>query len=100
VGFVAEEEGLVGASLHSAKAEREGWVIDAVFNNDIVGNTEGGTGIIDGRTVRVFSEDPMDSPSRQLARFIRRHSTAEGSRESASLNPGKTIVVSMSRKTH
>ena len=73
VGFVAEEEGLVGASLHSEKAEREGWVIDAVFNNDIVGNTEGGTGIIDGRTVRVFSEDPMDSPSRQLARFIRRH---------------------------
>ena len=73
VGFVAEEEGLVGASLHSAKAEREGWVIDAVFNNDIVGNTEGGNGIADGRTVRVFSEDPMDSPSRQLARFIRRH---------------------------
>ena len=73
VGFVAEEEGLVGASLHSAKAEREGWVIDAGFNNEIVGNTEGGTGIIDGRTVRVFSEDPMDSPSRQLARFIRRH---------------------------
>ena len=73
VGFVAEEEGLVGASLHAAKAEREGWVIDAVFNNDIIGNTLGGNGIIDGRTVRVFSEDPMDSPSRQLARFIRRH---------------------------
>ena len=73
VGFVAEEEGLIGASLHSAKAEREGWVIDAVFNNDIVGNTEGGNGITDGRTIRVFSEDPMDSPSRQLARFIRRH---------------------------
>lgn len=74
MGFVAEEEGLVGASLHAAKARREGWVIDAVFNNDIVGNITGGTGITDSRTVRVFSEDPMDSPSRQLARFIRRQS--------------------------
>jgi hypothetical protein len=73
VGFVGEEEGLVGASLHAARAEREGWTIDAVFNNDIIGNTLGGTGIVDARTVRVFSEDPMDSPSRQLARFIRRH---------------------------
>ncbi len=72
VGFVAEEEGLVGASLHASRAEREGWTIDAVFNNDIIGNTLGGNGIVDARTVRVFSEDPMDSPSRQLARFIRR----------------------------
>jgi Zn-dependent M28 family amino/carboxypeptidase len=73
VGFVAEEEGLVGATLHATKAEREGWRIDAVFNNDIVGNSTGGTGIRDSRTVRVFSEDPTDSPSRQLARYIRRH---------------------------
>ena len=72
VAFVAEEEGLVGASLHAAKAEREGWRIDAVFNNDIIGNSLGGNGILDSRTVRVFSEDPMDSPSRQLARYVRR----------------------------
>ena len=72
VAFVAEEEGLVGASLHAARAEREGWRIDAVFNNDIIGNVRGGNGIVDARTVRVFSEDPMDSPSRQLARYIRR----------------------------
>lgn len=72
VGFVAEEEGLVGASLHATRAEREGWTIDAVFNNDIIGNSLGGNGILDSRTLRVFSEGPMDSPSRQLARFIRR----------------------------
>ena len=76
VGFVAEEEGLVGASLHASKAEREGWRIDAVFNNDIIGNSLGGNGILDSRTLRVFSEDPMDSPSRQLARFIRRQAAA------------------------
>ena len=76
VAFVAEEEGLVGASLHASKAEREGWRIDAVFNNDIIGNSLGGNGILDSRTVRVFSEDPMDSPSRHLARFIRRYGSA------------------------
>lgn len=73
VGFVAEEEGLVGASLHASRAERESWTIDAVFNNDIIGNSLGGNGILDSRTLRVFSEGPMDSPSRQLARFIRRY---------------------------
>lgn len=75
VGFVAEEEGLVGASLHATRAQRENWTIDAVFNNDIIGNSLGGNGIIDSRTVRVFSEDPMDSPSRQLARFVRRQAS-------------------------
>jgi hypothetical protein len=72
VGFAGEEQGLVGATLHAQRAVAEGWTIDAVFNNDIIGNTLGGNGIADGRTVRVFSEDPMDSPSRQLARHVRR----------------------------
>ncbi len=72
VAFAGEEEGLVGATLHAAKAASQGWRIDAVFNNDIVGNVQGGNGIVDSRTLRVFSEDPMDSPSRQLARYIRR----------------------------
>jgi hypothetical protein len=73
VGFAGEEQGLVGATLHAARALREAWTIDAVFNNDIVGNSLGGNGIPDGRTVRVFSEDPTDSASRQLARYIQRH---------------------------
>ncbi len=76
VAFVAEEEGLVGASLMASRAEREEWIIDAMFNNDIIGNSLGGNGILDSRTLRVFSEDPMDSPSRQLARFIRRQGAA------------------------
>ncbi|HEY3119191.1 MAG TPA: M28 family metallopeptidase, partial [Vicinamibacteria bacterium] len=44
----------------------------AVLNNDIVGNPAGGNGIVDAESVRVFSEGPEDSPSRQLARFIAR----------------------------
>lgn len=70
--LVAEEEGLVGATLHAQKAVRDSLRIDAVFNNDIIGNSVGGNGILDSRTVRVFSEGPEDSMSRQMARFIQR----------------------------
>jgi hypothetical protein len=67
-----EEQGLVGARLHAQKAVAEGIPIQAVLNNDIVGNDKGGNGIIDGATIRVYAEGPEDSPSRELARFIQR----------------------------
>jgi hypothetical protein len=67
-----EEQGLVGARLHAQRAVAEGIPIQAVFNNDIVGNDKGGNGIIDGATIRVYAEGPEDSPSRELARFIQR----------------------------
>jgi hypothetical protein len=67
-----EELGLVGARLHAQKAAAEKIPIEAVFNNDIVGGDHGGSGIIDGATIRVYSEGPEDSPSRELARFIER----------------------------
>jgi hypothetical protein len=69
---VAEEQGLFGAYLHAQKAAAEHIPIDAVFNNDIVGNDKGGNGIVDGATIRVYSEGPEDSPSRELARFVQR----------------------------
>ncbi|MGE0042083.1 MAG: M20/M25/M40 family metallo-hydrolase [Vicinamibacterales bacterium] len=72
VAFVGEEQGLVGAKLHAQRADEQHTPIEAVFNNDIVGNATGGNGIVDAESVRVFSEGPEDSPSRQLARFIRR----------------------------
>jgi Peptidase family M28 len=72
IALAGEEEGLVGAKAHVQKAEADKLSIDAVFNNDIVGNPAGGNGIVDAETVRVFSEGPEDSLSRQLARFIRR----------------------------
>lgn len=75
IALAGEEQGLVGARLHAQKAVREGTRIDAVFNNDIIGNSTGGNGIVDARTVRVFSQGPEDSPSRSLARYIRRTST-------------------------
>jgi hypothetical protein len=72
IALAGEEEGLVGATLHAQNAVEDEVVIDAVFNHDIIGNSTGGNGIVDSRTVRVFSEDPMDSMSRQMARYIRR----------------------------
>jgi Zn-dependent M28 family amino/carboxypeptidase len=72
IAFAGEEEGLVGAKAHAQQAEASKLTIDAVLNNDVVGNPAGGNGIIDAESVRVFSEGPEDSPSRQLARFIQR----------------------------
>jgi hypothetical protein len=70
--FAGEEQGLIGAKLHAQRAEAEKLTIDGVLNNDIVGNAVGGQGVKDTGTVRVFSEGPEDSRSRQLARAIRR----------------------------
>lgn len=72
IALAGEEQGLVGAALHAAKAAADDVRIDAVLNNDIVGGGLGGTGLANTRAVRVFSEGPEDSPSRQLARYIRR----------------------------
>jgi acetylornithine deacetylase/succinyl-diaminopimelate desuccinylase-like protein len=57
-----EEQGLVGARLHAQRAEAEKIPIEAVLNNDIVGGDTGGNGIVDGATIRVYSEGPADSP--------------------------------------
>ncbi|HEV2985494.1 MAG TPA: M28 family peptidase, partial [Vicinamibacterales bacterium] len=69
---VGEEQGLLGARLHAQKAVAETIPIEAILNNDIVGNDKGGNGIIDGATIRVYAEGPEDSPSRELARFVQR----------------------------
>ena len=89
VAVAGEEQGLYG-SAHMAKlAKNEGWDLEAVLNNDIVGGdtTPGQTGQ-DKEAVRVFSEGvpstatpqqlhmiellgaENDSPSRELARAI------------------------------
>lgn len=72
IALAGEEQGLVGAALHAAKAAADNVRIDAVLNNDIIGGPVGGTGLSNTRAVRVFSEGPEDSPSRQLARYIKR----------------------------
>lgn len=69
--FVAEEQGLIGSYLYAQDAHKENQQIEAVLNNDIIGSVLSGDGKMDNTTVRIFSEDPQDSPSRQLARYVR-----------------------------
>ena len=67
-----EEQGLVGARAHARRLKAENTPVQAVFNNDIVGGSVGGDGIVDGATIRLYAEGPEDSPSRSLALFTRR----------------------------
>jgi hypothetical protein len=71
VAFAGEEQGLVGATRHAGTARAEAWTIDAVLNNDIVGNTLAGNGRREEGVLRVFADGPEDGPSRQLARYVR-----------------------------
>ena len=67
--WAGEEQGLFGSRIHAAQLAASGVPVEAVFNNDVVGNSRGGDGSIDRATVRVYSAGPEDSMSRSLARF-------------------------------
>lgn len=89
VAVAGEEQGLLGSTHFAEQAKQKNWNIDAMFDNDIIGNSLGGNGIRNRNTVRVFSEGvptnetpaeantrrsvggENDSTSRQLARFIK-----------------------------
>lgn len=85
-----EEQGLLGSGYLAKKARDQGWNIEAMLNNDIVGsNNSSETNIIDNTRVRVFSEGlPIydldkqakmirqlglenDSKSRLLSRYVK-----------------------------
>lgn len=88
--LAGEEQGLFGGKIVAAYALEKGWDIKAVLNNDMISNIEGIDGVIDNRVARVFSEGTrfvetadearqrrftggeVDSPSRNLARYIDR----------------------------
>ena len=72
IAFAGEEMGLIGSNLYAAKAKEQNQIIDAVLNNDIIGSDVSGNGFRANGRIRVFSEDPIDSPSRQVARYVRR----------------------------
>jgi peptidase M28-like protein len=67
-----EEQGLIGAREEARGVKAANIPVQAIFNNDIVGGSVGGDGIVDGATIRLYSEGPEDSPSRSLAMFVRR----------------------------
>ena len=83
-----EEQGLFGGQIMARQAVADGWQIEGVLSNDMIGNIRGINGVIDNTSVRVFSEatrpaetpaqaqirrftgGELDSPSRNLARYI------------------------------
>lgn len=71
VAFAGEEQILVGARAMAKRLKEKSQAIQAVLNNDIIGSEISGNGIIDNRRVLVMSEDPIDSPSRQIARYVK-----------------------------
>lgn len=89
MAVAGEEQSLLGSTYFAEQAKQKNWDIEAMFTNDIVGNTLGGSGTRNRNTVRVFSEGvptnetaaeantrrsvggENDSASRQLARFIK-----------------------------
>lgn len=89
-GLSGEEQGLFGGQHLAQLAREEGWQLDAVLNNDMIGNIEGIDGVVDNTVFRVFSEavpvdghtstewnyrvfgGEVDGPSRQIARYVER----------------------------
>ena len=90
VAVSGEEQGLLGSGYLADKAKREGWNIEGLLNNDIMGsNNSSETKIIDNTRIRVFSEGlpayeleknaaairsfglENDGRSRQLARYVK-----------------------------
>jgi len=88
-GLSGEEQGLFGGEIVAAHALNKGWDIKGVLNNDMISNISGIDGVTDNTTARVFSEGTranetdaearqrrftggeVDSPSRNLARYIK-----------------------------
>lgn len=71
IAFAAEEYGLFGSGLYAEAVAAEHELIEGVFNNDIIGSDVTGNGETSDRYVNVYSEEPNDSPSRQLARYMK-----------------------------
>lgn len=85
-----EEQGLFGGKFLAEEAHKNGWRIEAMLNNDMIGNVAGIDGVTDNHTARVFAEGTRatetqeearqrrftggedDSPTRNLARYITR----------------------------
>jgi Zn-dependent M28 family amino/carboxypeptidase len=66
--FAGEEYGLLGSRKEAESARSTSAVIEAVLNNDIIGN-DAPAGEPDV-TVKVFGDDIRDSPSQKLAKLI------------------------------
>nr|WP_295669202.1 M28 family peptidase [Sphingomonas sp.] len=79
-----EEQGLLGGQLLADTAKEKNWVVTAMLNNDIVGNSIGQGGVRDVANVRVFSEGIRASEDLP-AQIVRRGNGGEDDGPSRSL---------------
>jgi hypothetical protein len=88
--LAGEEQGLLGGRILANYSRAQGWNVEAALNNDIVGNTRGGNGLVDNTWIRVLAPGipstataadlrrylayggELDTPSRELARYVDR----------------------------
>lgn len=71
ISFAAEEYGLLGSGFYAEDAKARKDSIEGVLNNDIIGSDQKENGERSDRYVNIYSEEPNDSNSRQLARYIK-----------------------------
>ena len=71
VGLSGEEQGLFGGKGLAKHAQKQGWEIIGILNNDMIGNIKGVDGVIDNRSFRIFSE-PVPANESEIARKGRR----------------------------
>lgn len=71
IAFAGEEQGLFGAKGYADKSAESKTRIEAVFNVDTIGTNVTGNGIPAGNRLNVYSDEPLDGPSRTLARYVR-----------------------------
>ncbi len=81
MAVAGEEQGLVGANAQAQMWKDQGFEVEAMFTNDIVGGERGTNGRLEPNRIRLFSEgvptagekvigSDNDSPSRELARYL------------------------------
>jgi hypothetical protein len=56
LAVAGEEQGLLGATHWAGQARRQGWQVEAMITNDIIGSPEGETGERDPHQVRLFAD--------------------------------------------
>lgn len=68
--YSGEELGLLGSTALAQRLHKSGYRVVAGMTDDIIGNIVADDGRVDSTSVRVFSGDPDNGPSRELARVV------------------------------
>ncbi len=68
--YAGEEQGLLGSTHLAERLHKQGYHVVAGMTDDIVGNVTAEDGRVDSTSIRIFSADPDNGPSRELGRYV------------------------------